>query len=102
MPVAVAADNVLLKGTPGLDLVPGKRGLFVSQMGEQLARLAVVIEIDEKSEFDGRSAIDRMLFPRDTCFARILKPCDTAAEPRDADHLDTARPRLAEAQHGAT
>src|SRR5262249_35121316 len=73
-------------------LVPGERSIRLAVLREQLASLAVIVEIHEKDEFAGSAAIDLMFFPHAIAAPGILHPDQALGEVRATDDIDVAIP----------
>src|SRR4030095_10456808 len=76
------------------DLVPGQRIALVSRLRQQLAGLAVAIEIHQKGKLHVESGIDRMLGPPGAggpeLLSGILPPHDALPKPAYGDDVREA------------
>src|SRR5205809_449151 len=71
--VTARADGVAHKGAV-LQLIPGERGILLTELWQQFVPLAVIIDIDHEDEFHRPAILDSMLFPFANPAARILHP----------------------------
>src|SRR5690349_24175739 len=95
MSVTARADDVFdphvrSRAATRLHFVPRKRGLLFTRLRQHFSRLAVVVEVDEKGELDGKARVDGALDPGGTRAARILPPRHLLREPADADDVHVA------------
>ena len=77
--VALPADDVL-HPLAVLQFEPGQRNIGAVELGEQLLRLAVIIEVHQEGEFRGTAGIDFVDRPRAAALPRILQPDDLRRE----------------------